>query len=123
MQAAPNDVAALNNLAWLLADSDTARAETLARRANSIVPQAGAIADTLGWVLIKAGKYQEAVRVLKQASEAMPNERSIGYHYALAAAKAGDKETARKKLQSVLADNVAFEGKEAAVQLSQELGS
>lgn len=123
VKAAPNDVTSLNNLAWLLADSDTKRAEALARRATAIAPKQGAIADTLGWILIKAGKYQEAVQVLKSASEALPNERSIGYHYALASARAGDKETARKTLQVVLTDNSAFDGKEDAVQLSQELGS
>ncbi len=123
VKAAPNDVASLNNLAWLLADSDTQRAETLARRATAIVPQQSAIADTLGWVLIKAGKYAEAVAVLKQAAEQLPQDRSVRYHYALAAARAGDKDTARRELQRVLADGASFEAREAAQQLSQELGS
>jgi len=123
VKAAPNDVASLNNLAWLLADSDTQRAESLARRATAIVPQQAAIADTLGWVLIKAGKYSEAVEALQRAAAGMPADRSIRYRYALAAARAGDKATARRELQSALADGAPFDGREAAQQLSQELGT
>lgn len=123
VKAAPNDVASLNNLAWLLAENDTKRAETLARRASAIVPQQPAIADTLGWVLIKAGKFAEASEILKRAANEMPQDRSVRYRYALAAARAGDKETARRELQAVLGDGAAFEGRDAAQQLSQELGS
>jgi Tfp pilus assembly protein PilF len=123
VKATPNDVAALNNLAWLLADSDPQRAESLARRATAIVPQQAAIADTLGWVLIKAGKFAEATEILKRVVSEMPQDRSIRYRYALAAARAGDKETARRELQTVLGDGAAFEGREAAQQLSQELGT
>jgi len=123
VKAAPNDVGSLNNLAWLLAETDTKRAESLARRAMAIVPQQAAIADTLGWVLIKAGKYAEAADILKRVIKEMPQDRSVRYRYALAAARAGDTDTARRELQTVLADGAAFEGREAAQQLSQELGS
>jgi putative PEP-CTERM system TPR-repeat lipoprotein len=123
VKAAPNDVASLNNLAWLLADSNTQRAESLARRATAIMPQQPAMADTLGWVLIKAGKYPEAAEVLKRAAIGMPKDRSVRYRYALAAAKAGDKATARQELQTVLADGAIFDSRDAAQQLSQELGS
>lgn len=123
VKAAPNDVGALNNLAWLLAERDTKRAEVLARRATAIVPQQAAIADTLGWVLIKAGKFAEAAEVLKRAAEGLPQDRSVRYRYALASARAGDTATARRELQTVLGDGVAFEGRDAAQQLSQELGS
>lgn len=123
VKLAPNDVASINNLAWLLAESDTQRAESLARRAKAIMPRQAAIADTLGWVLIKAGKYSEAAEVLKRAATDMPQDRAVRYHYALAAARAGDDETARRELQAALRDGASFEGREAAKRLSQEIGS
>jgi Tfp pilus assembly protein PilF len=123
LRASPNDVATLNNLAWLLIDSDTKRAELLARRAAAIAPKEAAIADTLGWVLVKAGKYSEALEPLERAVKGLPNNRSVRYHYASAAARTGDTATARRELQTALADGASFEERDAAQQLSQELGS
>jgi Flp pilus assembly protein TadD len=102
---------------------DVARAETLARKATAIVPQQPAIADTLGWVLIKAEKYAEARTILQRAASDMPGDRSVRYRYALAAARSGDAATARRELQAVLADSAAFESRADAEKLNQELGS
>ena len=55
LERQPNDVVALNNIAWLLAERDSGAAEKYARRAYSIAPQSAAVGDTLGWVLLKKG--------------------------------------------------------------------
>ncbi len=118
---APNDVVSLNNLAWLLADDEPARAETLARRAHSISPGNAAVADTLGWVLIQAGKAGEARTVLAAAVASQPKDASIRYHYALALARAGDRTAARQNLEEALKSGREFNGREAAQSLAQEL--
>ena len=117
----PNDVVALNNLAWLLADRDRPRAETLARRAHAIAPANPAIADTLGWVLIQNGKYPEAKDVLAMASGALPDDASVRYHYALALARSGDRVTARVNVEQALASKNSFSGRDAAQSLFEEL--
>ena len=117
----PNDVVSLNNLAWLLAAGDPARAETLARRAHSISPGNAAVADTLGWVLIQAGKAGEARTVLAAAVASQPKDASIRYHYALALARAGDRTAARQNLEEALKSGREFNGRDAAQSLAQEL--
>jgi putative PEP-CTERM system TPR-repeat lipoprotein len=63
-----NDVAALNNLAWIKqAQGDQQMAMTLAQRAYFQSPRPE-IADTLGWILARQGKTAEALPLLKQAT-------------------------------------------------------
>ena len=76
VKQSPNDVAALNNLAWVLRESAPQRAESLARRANAIAPDNSAIADTLGVILLNNGKVEEAVPLLAKAAAAMPDDRN-----------------------------------------------
>jgi cellulose synthase operon protein C len=78
----PNDVVALNNLAWLLRETDKARAEQLAVQAQAIAPENPAVADTLGTILLANGKVAEALVALKKAAIALPDDKSVQGHYA-----------------------------------------
>lgn len=77
----PDDVLALNNLGYNLADQGRkiAEAEQLVRRAieldeaerirsGSPEPESGTYLDSLGWVLFRAGKLEEARTVLEKAA-------------------------------------------------------
>jgi putative PEP-CTERM system TPR-repeat lipoprotein len=118
---APNDLAALNNLAWLLAPTDIAMAESLARRAYAIAPDNGAVADTLGWVLVQAGKFGEGRDVLAKAVAALPEDRAVRYHYATALHRSGDQVGARQHIERALAGNTNFKERVQAEKLAQEL--
>lgn len=120
LERQPNDVVALNNIAWLLAERDAGAAEKYARRAYSIAPQNAAVGDTLGWVLIQLRQYREAATVLAKAAEQQPADAAIRYHLALALARAGDRAAAREQLGRALAQNASFQGRDAAVKLMQE---
>ncbi|MDE2292533.1 MAG: tetratricopeptide repeat protein, partial [Elusimicrobia bacterium] len=63
IQAHPNDAAALNYLGYSLADRglELPAAEGYIRRAVALSPQDGAYQDSLGWVLHKEGRDQEAL--------------------------------------------------------------
>lgn len=65
----PSHAQAANNLAYLLADNggDLEEAERLARRAITLEPANPRYLDTMGAVLVKAGRDGEAVRVLEKA--------------------------------------------------------
>jgi putative PEP-CTERM system TPR-repeat lipoprotein len=121
LERVPGDVAALNNAAWLLSATDPARAEALARKAYAIAPQNGAVADTLGWVLLQAGRPAEAVAPLAAAVTALPDNGSVRYHYALALARSGDSGAARSEVARALAMTAQFQERGAAERLAQEL--
>ena len=50
----PQDVVALNNLAWLYHQRGDARALDWRVQAVKLAPQSSAVADTLGWILVES---------------------------------------------------------------------
>jgi Tfp pilus assembly protein PilF len=121
LEQRPNDLAALNNVAWLLAPFNIAKAEALARRAFAIAPDNGAVADTLGWVLVQAGKPAEGVEVLSGAVAALPDDRSVRYHYAAALHRTGETDRARSELARALDGGKDFKERRDAERLAKEL--
>jgi tetratricopeptide (TPR) repeat protein len=77
-----NHVEGLNYLAYLYADKtkNLDVAEKLARRALSLRPNDGFILDTLGWVLFKQNRYDEAVKTLERAHQIEGKESIIAEH-------------------------------------------
>jgi putative PEP-CTERM system TPR-repeat lipoprotein len=70
LKASPNDPVVMNNLAWVLLRTNAAKeAETLARQAVALRPQAGVMLDTLSEVLSVLGKHDEAIEKQRQAVE------------------------------------------------------
>jgi tetratricopeptide (TPR) repeat protein len=67
VQDRPNDVVALNNLAMLLADAPNASEDALQYidRAIALVGAKPAIIDTKAYVLLRIGKYNEAISIWK----------------------------------------------------------
>lgn len=123
LELAPNDAVSMNNLAWALLKTDAARAEQLARRAHAISPQQPAFADTLGSALIANEKYADAAKVLGVAVQGLPKDASIRTRYALALARSGDANAARRELQVALGGGGAFDERATAEKLLRELGT
>jgi len=65
----PGDIGAMNDLGYLWADADKHlhRAERYIRRAVDDQPENAAYRDSLGWVLYRLGRYEQAVRQLEKA--------------------------------------------------------
>lgn len=132
--AAPQDGVSLNNLAWLLAaraDRTTperaatlARARELAERAYYLQPSAET-ADTLGWILVKAGEPARGVPLLRRAVAAQAGrpqpDPGMTFRLASALAGTGQKAEARALLEPVLAGDAAFPDRAAAERLLAEL--
>jgi putative PEP-CTERM system TPR-repeat lipoprotein len=98
----------LNNLAWLYSEKGDSRALETARKARESAPQSAEIADTLGWILVEAGKSQEALDYLRQAARELKDNPSVQYHLGVAHFNLGNEAEARVALQSALAEGKSF---------------
>lgn len=69
LEKMPNNISALNNMAYMLADNDKEldKALAYAERANNLAPDRADIMDTYAYVLYRNGKYQQAVEVQRSA--------------------------------------------------------
>ncbi len=77
----PESATALNALGYTLADrtDQYKEAEKLIRKALKIDPKSPAIIDSLGWVLYKLGRHEEALHELQRAYEKL-NDHEVASH-------------------------------------------
>ena len=100
----PDHPVALNNLAFMLADTgtDLDKALTMAQRAKQQYPSDGNIADTLGWIYIKKNLSDSAIAVFRDLIKTEPDRATFRYHFAVALYQKGDKDSAKKELEAAL---------------------
>src|SRR5258706_5639172 len=108
LKSDPKSLRALNNLAWMLQDQNPTEALDYAQRAFQIKPEDAAVADTLGWLLIKKRDLFHGVEMLQRAVSLDPDNPEIRYHLASAFHEQRDNERARKELEIVLASGKKF---------------
>jgi tetratricopeptide (TPR) repeat protein len=91
LQLRPDDPGLLNYLAFSWADQgvNLDRARTMLERAIQLVPDDGAIVDSLGWVMYRAGDYEEAIKQLEHAVALDANDATINDHLGDAYWRAG----------------------------------
>lgn len=103
IESQPENATALNNLAYLLAESGNTSEEPLqyAQKAVELQPDNPEFEDTLGWVLYHRAVYGMAVKHLEVAVARQPT--ALRYlHLAMAYHKAGQESQARATLQTGL---------------------
>jgi len=105
----PTNTNMLNNLAYLLALSESSPSRSLeyARKAFDLRPNSPVIMDTYGYVLYKNGCHQEAIELLSAAYQqfqfsdgAVPAD--VYEHLAMVREALGDKDKARRAYQEAL---------------------
>jgi putative PEP-CTERM system TPR-repeat lipoprotein len=117
----PHDPVALNNLAWVYQQQGKeAPAQTLARQAYVLAPSPQT-ADTLGWILTTSGDPKNGATLLRQATGDAGGDPRILYHFAVALNDTGDKEAAKKALETVVASQAQFKEKDLAQKLLVDL--
>jgi Flp pilus assembly protein TadD len=104
----PNNGAALNNLAWAYSEQKDPRALATAEQAYKAAGTNPAVMDTLGWMLVEQGNSARGLPLLQKAVAGAPNAPEIRYHLAVGLHKSGDKNGARKELETLLAQNRPF---------------
>jgi len=80
----PNSSVNLNNLAWAYAQTENPQAEQVAQKAYELAPNNATIADTYGWILHLSGKHQQAITLLQQAADLLPDNKEIQQHLEIA---------------------------------------
>jgi uncharacterized protein (TIGR03790 family) len=123
--AAPQNVLALNNLAFILAEQrdTTGEAVTLARRAARLAPQNPQVLDTLAWALHQSGDSAGARAPIALALRATPNSVDTLLHAALIDAALGDLVTAKTRLERVLTLAPAIESRDDVRALRDKLAA
>lgn len=121
LKAAPENVTALNNLAWLLRERDTDRALALVEKARAQAPDSGAVQDTLGVVLYFGNKLDESARVLRELTERYPEQPALRFHLARTLHAMGDDAGAKQHLDRALASNLSFAERPEAERLQHQL--
>ncbi|WP_298447367.1 tetratricopeptide repeat protein [uncultured Marinobacter sp.] len=76
----PNNVASLNNLAWVLRKDNPSRALELAQQASKLAPNSPAVLDTYGWILHLSGQHAEAKTAIEKALTLAPDNKEIAEH-------------------------------------------
>lgn len=116
----PENIIALNNLAFIYLDEDRDKALAYAKKAYDIMPDNPAVSDTLGWILLQSGRSKDALTYLEKAAHASTNP-TIDYHFARALLKNGQNNRARDELQKIMASGVEFAEKSQAISLLDTL--
>jgi tetratricopeptide (TPR) repeat protein len=100
----PDHPEALNNLAFMLAESgsDLDQALTMAQRAKQALPSDNNVADTLGWIYIKKNLADSALDIFKDLVQKDPARPLYRYHLAMALYQKGDHVQAKKECELAL---------------------
>lgn len=100
----PNDPGAMNNFAYLLADTGDSLDEALklAKNAVSKVPGEPNFEDTLGFIYLKRGQSEDALNVFDQLVRRYPKEPSFAYHMGVAWYQRGEPARAKAMLSRAL---------------------
>ena len=110
LQFEPDNVVALNNLAWLLRNENSITALQSIEKAIALEPGSASLLDTLGMVLLHKGDILRALRVFQRATKAHPDSAVMQYHLALTLHKNNELKQAIKILKRLIAQFPEFKG-------------
>lgn len=104
LKVRPDNVIALNNLAYQMAaeGQNLDQALTMAQRARKQVPGSPEIADTLGVIYLKKGLSDSAITLYQEVVRQQPNNATYRMHLAEALLQKGQKAQAKRELETAL---------------------
>lgn len=117
----PNNVLALNNLAWISGELGDPKALGYAERASKLAPNNAAVLETYGMLLVKKGEADKSLRFLERASKLTPSRNDRRLNYAKALIEAGKKDDAREELEALQAVKENYSGKNEVAGLLKSL--
>ena len=101
----PDMSAALNNLAYLLAEHLNQLDQALphATKAHELSPEDPGATDTLGWIYYRRGEIARALPLLRESAAKMPEQAEVQYHLAMALYTTDNDAAARSAFTNVIA--------------------
>lgn len=116
------DIGILNNLANLYALEDLDKGLVTARQAlDNGGDRQPAVLDTVGWIMLRQGRHEEALLYLVNAVKFDENAPELRYHLGAALFALGRKPEARAELELALAGNADFPGRDDARRMVRTL--
>ena len=124
LKVSPNNVVVLNNLAYLMAESnaDLDLALNYAQKAKGLNPNLSEISDTYGWILLKKGLAEQAIPVFQDLVNRVPTSASYRFHLAKAYAQKGDNAKATGELREALKHSPQREEQQEIQDLLSRIG-
>jgi putative PEP-CTERM system TPR-repeat lipoprotein len=119
--AAPENAAALNNLAWVTTRLGGPGAVELAQKAHALAPERADFMDTLASALAQDKQFAAALQIQRLALVRAPGEHVFRLHLAQIALQAGDKKTAREELMRLQALGPSFKSQAEVSSLLTQL--
>lgn len=112
----PNSVTVLASLASLYAEklNRTDRGLELANKARTLEPLNPRIAHTLGWILYRLGNYQDALGMIREAADKLPNQPDIQFHLGMANYMMNQPDAARTAFKNAVESVIDFPTREEA---------
>jgi Flp pilus assembly protein TadD len=125
LKVEPNNVIALNNLAYTLAEPQKSPADALplARRAVALAPGEPTIVDTLAWIEHLLGNDREAARLLEPFVRKSTGAADLHLHAAIIFAALGRYEAAEAQLKETLQLNPELTDREDVKALRARLAA
>ena len=120
----PNNVLVLNNLAFLMAETnaDLELALSYAQKAKGLSPNLAEISDTYGWILLKKGMAEQAIPVFKALTVSTPAHSTYHYHLAIAYSQKSDVKDATDEAREALRHSPPKEEQQRIEELLGKLG-
>ncbi|MFT5711169.1 MAG: putative PEP-CTERM system TPR-repeat lipoprotein [Halioglobus sp.] len=104
----PDNVTALNNLAWHIRDENPAKALKAIRHASTLAPDSPDVLDTLAMVEYGNKDYVSAQRSIDRALDKKPDNATLIYHKAMILIAADKSAAAEKILHSLIESGTDF---------------
>jgi tetratricopeptide (TPR) repeat protein len=101
----PDNIVALNNLAWSIRTRNPEKSLEYIKRAATIAPDLPDILDTLAVIESLNGNHDAAIVSIRRALVGAPNDVSMRYHQAEIEAKLGATEKAISSLEELVAQD------------------
>jgi FimV-like protein len=121
LKSDPQNVVALNNIAWAYSQEKDPRAFEYAEKAYKLAGDSAEVLDTLGWMLVEQGNTARGLPMLQKAITLSPDALEVRLHLAQALLKSGDKAKARKELEQIVASGKPFPKMDEAKTLLKQL--
>ena len=117
-----DNVLLLNNLAWSYYQLGDGRALETAEKAYELAPDTPQVADTLGWILVDTqSDVKRGLLLIENAHNALPEDRDVAYHLAVALNANGRTDAAREQLRQLVDGDDNFASYQKARDLLRDL--